>query len=204
MTSLTRNTDGSVDTLTDPEGQDTEFAYDTLGRLSEVTCGVGQPDELSVSYTLDDNGNLTAMTDAAGSSTWTYDANNRVTAESRTQNGVTKSAAYAYFANGTLHTLTTFAAQTVSFGYDNALRLISQTDPANGGGTISFGYDARSRRTTISYPSGVIHTQTYDAGDRVASITLEQANGSDLQSFSYDYGFDGSGATPPRTTPSAS
>jgi RHS repeat-associated protein len=142
---------------------------------------------------LDDNGNLVAMTDAAGSSSWTYDENNRVIAESRTQNGTTKTAGYAYHANGTLDQLTTFAGQTVSFAYDNALRLTGQTDPNAGGGMIGFGHDQRGRRTTITYPSGVKQLQTFDVAGRVASITLEQANGSDLQTFTYSYGLDANG-----------
>jgi RHS repeat-associated protein len=82
----------------------------------------------------------------------------------------------------------------VSFGYDDALQLTSQTDPKNGGGTISFHIDERGRRDRITYPSGVTHSQTFDIAGRIKQILLEQTfNGTDLQKFTYSYGLDGSG-----------
>ena len=191
VTTIGRNSDGSVAYLIDPKTQRTEFTYDGLGRLKTIRYGVvGGVPAFTVSYTLDPNGNLTAMTDQGGSTIWVYDENNRVTSESRTQNSTVKTSGYAYFANGTLHTITTLGNQTVTLGYDSALRLTSETDPKDAGRTITFGYDARSRRTTITYPSGVKQTQTFDTGDRVKQELLQQANGTNLQRYDYDYGFD--------------
>ncbi len=42
------------------------------------------------------------------------------------------------FDNGLLASMTPFGLPTVSYGYDAAGRLTSQTAPNNGGGTISF------------------------------------------------------------------
>jgi len=183
-----------VQQVVDPKGQTTTYAYDGLGRLRTITYGVGTGSAFTVSYTLDDNGNLTAMSDKTGTTSWVYDENNRPTSEARTQNGTTKTASYAYYLSGQLKTLTTVTTQTVSSGYDNALRLSSQTDPNDAGRAISYSYDARSRRTAITFGSGVTQQLSYDKADRVDLVTLKQSDGTTLQSFDYYYGFTSSGA----------
>jgi RHS repeat-associated protein len=114
--------------------------------------------------------------------------------EARTQNGVTKTASYGYFANGLQSTMTTFNGQTINFGYDAALRLTSQTDPNDGGKAITYGYDGRSRQTSIKFPTSAISQLTsYDGGGRVKTVTLQKSDGTPLQKFDYYYGFDANG-----------
>jgi RHS repeat-associated protein len=79
------------------------------------------------------------MSDKSGSSSWAYDENNRPTSESRTQNGVTRTASYGYFANGNL---TSFGSNSLS--YDQANKWTSGTV---NGSSVSFGYDGHGRRT---------------------------------------------------------
>jgi YD repeat-containing protein len=196
---ITRNADGSVQKLVDPKGQTIMYEYDGLGRLRKINYGVvnGTP-TFSVSYTLDANGNMTAMVDKEGSSSWSYDENNCITSESRTQNGLTKTAGYAYYNNGLLSTLTTFGGQMVTLGYDTAFRLVSQTDPndkdANGNArSISYSYDSESRLVAITFPSGVKQELVYDDGGRVDLTTLKKGDGTLLQHFDYDYGIDANG-----------
>jgi RHS repeat-associated protein len=194
VTLITRNVEGTIQKAIDPKGQTTIYQYDGLGQLREVNYGVvnGAP-AFSVSYTFDANGNQIAMRDRVGSSSWTYDENNRVTSESRTQNGITKTARYSYFANGLLASFTTFDNQTVSFGYDAALRLISQTDPNDGGRAISYSYDKLWQRTATTFPSGVAQRMEYNATGDVDLLTLQKSDGTVLQRFDYNYGIDANG-----------
>ena len=112
-TTITRNADGSAASVVDPKGLKTTYEYDNLGRLRKINYGVTLVGAaFSVSYTLDANGNLTAMSDKAGSTTWTYDENNRRTSESRTQNGVTRTARYVYYPNGQLQKISTLGNPT--------------------------------------------------------------------------------------------
>lgn len=166
-----------------------------MGRLKKINYGVGGGAPFSVTYTLDPNGNLTAMSDQAGSSSFTYDENSRMTLESRTQNATTKTARYAYFAYGRMQTLTTFANQTATFAYDNALRLTSQTDPGDAGRAITYAYDARSRRTRITFGSGIKQEVSYDLGGRIDLMTLKTAANAVLRRFDYDYGLAADGST---------
>ena len=55
--------------LIDGEGSRTEWAYDSLGRLTQKTYADGT----DYDYTYDDEGRLTSRTDATGLWTWTYD-----------------------------------------------------------------------------------------------------------------------------------
>jgi RHS repeat-associated protein len=194
VTTITRNADGSVREALDPKGQTTAYVYDGLGRLKRTNYGVvnGAP-AFSSTYTLDANGNMAGMTDKAGSSSWTYDENGRLTSESRTQNGATKTASYSYFANGLLKSRTTPEGKTVSYGYDSAMRLVSQTDPndldASGNPrTITYSYDAQSLPLRLTYPSGVAQERTYDTTGAIDLITLKDSAGTLLQKFDYDYG----------------
>ncbi len=135
------------------------------------------------------------MTDNAGSSRWAYDENDDLTSESRTQNGVTKTPKYTYFANGQRSTLATFNGETVSYKYDSAGRLVSQTDPQDGGRSIGYSYDSESRPVIVTYPSGVSQRTFYDVADRVRLVKIQKSdsvgNVTVLQSFEYDYGLDG-------------
>lgn len=194
VTTITPNADGTVQRVVDPKGQTTTYEYDGLGRLRRINYGVGATGAFSISYTLDKNGNITAMTDRAGSTSWVYDENNQPTSEARTQNATTRTASYRYFANGLLSGWTTFSSQTVSLGYDTALRLTSQTDPRDTGRAISFRYDTRGRRNRITYGSGVYQELTYDKADRIDLMTLKTSAGTIRQSFDYYYGFSSTGA----------
>ncbi len=101
---------------------------------------------------------------------------------------MTKTASYRYLPNGLMSTMTTLEGLTVTYGYDAALRLITQTDPhdPNTNDTITYTLDARNRRTAITFPSGVKQSVTFSRG-RVATINLTNPAGVSLQSFGYAY-----------------
>jgi RHS repeat-associated protein len=202
-----RNADGTPARVVDAKGQTSVYSYDEQGRLRGIDyLGTDGVVDSSRAYTLDANGNMTGAVEkerdpatgalvVVGGTTWTYDENNRVTGESRTQNGVTKSAGYAYHpASGLMTSMTTFGGQAVAYAYDASLRLKSQTDPNDGGRVINYDYDARSRLIATVYPSGVRQAVSYDQAGRVAELRLVNSNATVLQSFKYDYGFDPTGA----------
>src|SRR5439155_27145397 len=56
-----------------------------------------------------------------------------------------------------------------------------------GGFNTTFGYDAKFRRTSTTYPSGVTLTQAYDGSGRLTSIVGKNSGGTTLTSFSYTY-----------------
>jgi RHS repeat-associated protein len=197
VASITYNTDGTISQTIDPKGQTTTYEYDGLGRQTKINYGVGTPEAFSVTYTLDQNGKMIAMSDRAGSSSWTYDENNQCTSETRTQNRITKTARYTYFANGLLSSKTSLNGETVTFSYDAALRLVSQTDPKDGGRAILYGYDLLARSMSITFPSGVTQRVIHDQAGRIDLQTLQKSDGTLLQRFDYDYGIDATGNRSP-------
>ncbi|MFC5290039.1 RHS repeat-associated core domain-containing protein [Actinokineospora guangxiensis] len=104
----------------------TVFAYDTYPTGQQVTSAARTQAGATetVSYVYDKAGNLTSLTDPAGTHTYTYDAANRLT------------------------TLADAFGQSTTFGYDNADRRTSTTFP--GAGSQTNGYDNSGRQTSLT------------------------------------------------------
>ncbi len=112
-TQYTYNADRQLTRVMRPDGQAIDLAYDSGGRLSMLTLPRG-----SVQYAYDPSRGHLAAVRAPGGITLTYDY------------------------DGVLWTGQGWAgaiAGSVAYGYDNDLRVISQT--VNDGDSISFGYD---------------------------------------------------------------
>ncbi len=194
-TNLTHNPDGSVDTITYPTGRKTRFTYDPLlGRLTDITYY--NPDgstAYTVHYDLDADGNITRMTDGSGSTSRTYDVNDRVTRIVRTQGGKTEEADYSYYPDGllgsetTLHDPSSGAGQTVSYTYDGSLRLASESDPNDNNRRISFKYDARSRLLELDFGSTANEQAAYDPAGRVSSLKVYNSNSNPSLQQSFEH-----------------
>ncbi|MCB1784523.1 MAG: RHS repeat protein, partial [Alphaproteobacteria bacterium] len=67
VTTITaRDSAGRPTTVEDPNGVETDFVYDTNGRLQSLTRAVGTALEAETTYDYDDNGNLTKVTLPSG------------------------------------------------------------------------------------------------------------------------------------------
>jgi RHS repeat-associated protein len=107
------------------------FSYDTAGRLSAVTQD-GNP---VASYTYDGNGNRLTRVTPGGTTTGTYDNQDRLTQYGNTT--------FAYTANGELLSRTT-SGQTTTYSYDTQGNLISATLPDTT--QVSYVIDGLNRR----------------------------------------------------------
>jgi RHS repeat-associated protein len=184
VTTTTYDPAGNVLTLDNPDGVTATNTYTPLGEVS----GTSYSDSThSVSYTYDADGGRTAMTDASGTSTSTYDPFGELIS---TENGASKTLSYSYDALGDTTSITyplgsgaTWATtDTVNYGYDAASVLTSVTD--FNGNTSSVTNSADGLPTAISLgASGDTLSTSYDASDSPSSITL--SNGSTLQEFAY-------------------
>jgi RHS repeat-associated protein len=200
-TTDTYDSGGNLATSTDARSKTATYAYDALNRVTSVTY----PDQ-TIGYTYDSGtnqkGRLTQLTDASGSTSWSYDTQGRVLSRQQSM-GVTKSLGYAYDSAGRLQTLTLPSGNTISYGYTDG-KLTSLT--LNGSTTIlsdvlyqPFGptrgwtwgnstlaireYDTDGKVTDID--SAGLKTYSYDDAFRITGIT-DAGNSSLSQSYGYD------------------
>jgi len=130
---VTNDADGRMLGAARSNGVASSYGYDLAGRMTSIMHNnlAGPIDTWS--YTLDPNGNRSAVTSTAGAETYTLDALNRLTSAS--------------YANGTSET----------FGYDAAGYRVAHTDVV--GSAVTSTFDAAGQR--ISDSTGA--TFTYDA-----------------------------------------
>jgi len=167
VTTLTRDADGRMTGVSRPNGVATAYTYDGAGRLTGIKdTGAGGTTLAQFGYTLDGNGNRTAVATAAGTETYTHDDNQRLT-------GVTypdgSSASYTYDAAGNRLSETT-PQGTTAYTYNAAGQLTSA------GGT-GYSYDADGN--VVAAGSS---TYAYDWNNELTSATV----GGTASSFAYD------------------
>ncbi|MDV2980070.1 UNVERIFIED_CONTAM: RHS repeat-associated core domain-containing protein, partial [Actinomycetes bacterium ARC8] len=149
-----------------------------------------------VAYTYDNAGNLTTRVDAAGTTTYTWDAQNRPTG--KTIGGVTTTVTY----DGASNILTSVdPLGTVAYRYDGANRLAALAEPGgscpatpvfpNSTKCTGFEYDKANRRTVTKYPNGVKNTTTYDGAGKITDIAATNTSGTVLEKRAYTYTLNG-------------
>ncbi|NJC24236.1 RHS repeat-associated protein [Arthrobacter pigmenti] len=189
---------GRVATSTDGKGQIATYTYDGVDRLTQIRYGATCVTATCVSYSYDANGNLTGRTDAAGNSTYSFDAQNRPT--TKTIGGATTILTFDHASNVTSHT---DPAGTVTYRYDDDGRLTALAAPGgscpatpvfpNSTKCTGFAYDDNDRRTATKHPNGVTNTTVYDNAGRIASITATNSSGTVLTKRAYTYTVGASG-----------
>ena len=165
------------------------FVYDSLSRLTSASNPENRPSPTGVSltYTYDNNGNLTQRTDARGVVTdYTYDKLDRLTRRTYRYAGSdtavslgTTQVDYAYdscgsYARGRLCSVTaskgtTRVSRTAYNRYDALGRVLESTQRTGGTSyTMAYGYDRAGNLTRQRYPSDRVVDYVYDGAGRIA------------------------------------
>jgi RHS repeat-associated protein len=194
--SYTRNELGNITTVTDPGGNNWNWAYDNMGRQTSRTDPLtniqtstydnrnrpasitfpGAMGSLTISY--DPAGNVTSSNYSDGTLfNYVYDANNRLVSANGIAldydaNGrITDSNGIAIVrdAGGRITGMTLAPAKAITYTYDANDRVTQLNDWA--GGTTTFSYDAAGRLITITRPNGINTTRTYDNDSRLIWLT---------------------------------
>ncbi|WP_193319053.1 LamG-like jellyroll fold domain-containing protein [Nonomuraea phyllanthi] len=177
------------------------FGYDLAGRpttAGDLTVDFndrGLPLKVSrgatqeTAYGYDELGNPTQRTDAAGTSTFTWDKAGRLATATDPVTGRTLT--YGYDPASRLKTITATSGQasTQTIGYDDLDRVTSQT-LKNGSGTqlakIAYGWDKDDNlttKTTAGTAGAGTNTYTYDHANRLTSWT---APGGSTTAYEWD------------------
>ncbi|MFZ0932525.1 MAG: RHS repeat-associated core domain-containing protein [Syntrophobacteraceae bacterium] len=120
------------------------------------------------------------MNDSIGTSSFSYDANGRVTSFTDAD-GFTLS--YTYDPAGNVTQITYPDASTVTYTYDAANRMITVTDWL--GEQATYAYDQDGRLATLTQFNGIVTTYSYDAASRLT--------GTANSVVSYQFTLDGDG-----------
>lgn len=182
------DTDGNLQSKTDFNGKTTTFAYDDMRRLLSKTpdASFNQP---AVSYTYNALGQRATMTDASGTTVYSYDNRNRL-ASKQTPNGTLF---YTYNDAGNIETLRSSNANGVSvdYDYDELNRLESVKDNRlTGNQTTNYTFDAVGNLESYSYPNQVTTSYAYNNLNRLTTMTVSNASGG-LASYAYTLGAAG-------------
>ncbi len=167
---------GDLTSVTDAVGNKTTYGYDSAGRKTSAVSPKGNvtggnPALYTTTYTLDNFGKPTLMTDQLGKQTkYVYDADENVAS---TTDALTHTTTYVYDAANQQTEIHRPDASVLKTGYDAAGNMTSQTDAA--GNKTRYAIDAQARLASTTTPLGKVTSYTYDQnGNRV---TLTDADG---------------------------
>ena len=157
---ITRDALGRASAVTNARGDITAWTYDADGRIS----GKKYNGNAVATYAWDLTSNLTAVSDAAGTKTFTYDAAGRVTAIGYPDGRTT---AINYDAAGNVVAMTYGDGLTVNYTYDARNRV---TGVSFAGNSLTRAYDTADHLVGETRSNGVASTYTYDAAGRLTRI----------------------------------
>lgn len=171
ITTFTYESNGLVESVTDPLGRVTSFEYDGFGRLARVSIAVGTPDEATRLFEYDAAGHQTAVVDANGNRTdFEYDDLNRLvrifeSAPSGLETDPQLITEFGYDAEGNLVSTLDSRGVEIRIDYDSLNRSIKSTDAL--GNTTRHRYDETGNLSVIVNPLGHTQRNTYDERNRV-------------------------------------
>ncbi len=170
---------GRVLTSTDALSNTTGHTYDALGHVVMVTEPLG----VVFRYEYDANGNQTAVIDPkSGRTENTYDAANRLIKVTYPNDS---SESYTYDWRGKVLTHTDQGGHVTRYQYDLAGQLVSvaYAEGTPDSGTVSYGYDEAGRKVSETDELGHTITYVYDDAGHLLSVTDALGN---VTSYIYD------------------
>jgi hypothetical protein len=212
-TTYSYNRDGSISTVTDGRGAVTAYTYENASGVPKrplvtgigwtVPGGSGITDPSDVSFTYDNAGNRTQMTDGMGQVDYEYNSLSELTAETRDFSDTMVSSpisggkfklVYNYQLNGQLKSLKDPYGDQINYGYDLSGRLSAVTGSSYGGLTNyadAAAYRAWGVSRSLDYGNGLEMTQTFN--NRLQSATFNlQGNSKVMMQKEFNYYNDGS------------
>jgi RHS repeat-associated protein len=186
----------------DQSGFTTNYRYDAVGRLAELTDGLGQR---IIAYEYDAADRLARASRGNGTfTTYEYDRLGQILhlVNSAADGTVLSRFDYTYDLLGRRDSMTTLEG-TTTYGYDAASRLTSVTLPA--GRTITYVYDAAGNRQLMT-DSGVATAYTTNALNQYvavggAGLTYDAGGNLTAAGGSNSYSYDDQGQLLSATTP---
>lgn len=192
---------GGVQSRTDARGVVTNYVYDGLNRLQQLSYAVGNtgvqdPGAVTYAYGTDtasfNNGRLISMTDTSGSESYSYQQMGWVQQVVKVVNGSTYTIGYGYDGLGDLTQITYPSGRVVSQSYDAIGRLSALLN--NGANLLSLtSYNPAQQVTGVSYGNSIA-SGTLGYNDHLQLVSLAYTSGANtLLNLAYDFGAQNNG-----------
>ncbi len=187
---------GNMSSQTDARGQQLTFTYDALSRLTLKSDG--DPNTVDSTYTYGTQpgtiGLRVGMTDASGSSSWSYANYGRTVTETRIIGGEQRSVTTNADWLGRPITTTYDDGEVVSYAYDELGRpdqLKSQPTGENQKTLVDLAYNVLGQIQTQSLGNGTVVTNTYDTS--TTRLTNRKAVNNSVTQLDLSYVYDSNG-----------
>ncbi len=205
------DSEGNLNTITYADSSSESYSYDSQGYLHVAVNRGGE----SVTYTFDDHGHLTeksyadgstatfaydghgnliSAVDADSSTTFEYDAADRLV---KTTDGDGRWLSYQYDAAGHRTEMADQTGHVTHYSYDDLGHLAQLTD-GDGHLIASYSYDAAGQLSRGDNGNGTYTTYEYDAAGQLTHLVNHQAD--DTINSSFDYTYDAAGHRTSETT----
>ncbi len=167
------DTNGFVSSRTDFDGNVTTYSFNSRGLETSRTEAYGTPEARTITTVWDANYRLpTRITTPTRTTTFQYDSHGNLLQKTVTPNtGPVQIWTYTYDSNGLLTRVTgprTDVTQATTYAYGSQGDLTQVTN-ALGQVTRITAYDANGRPLSVTDPSGLVTTYTYDPLSRLTS-----------------------------------
>ena len=183
----------TVSGITSTTGLSVPFVRDTLGRITQIT----DPQGNNYLYGYDSAGNLATVTcpNTTQASTYAYDTNHLYTGGTDARSNPLPTTAYFSATdtdpnglplNGRLHSVSDALGKTTSYAYDLIANTTTITYPADANGnvgTATMVYDNYGMLLSSTDPLGHTTTNVYDSNHNLASVTDSLGH---TNTYSYD------------------
>ncbi len=195
--------DNLMSELVSQGSQTRTYAYDDMGRPTSVKTP--EANQVAIAYQYNNFGLVTQRTDARGGggviTTYGYDTLNRLNSVSYNvgSTGVpaTSTVSFSYGTssaqnnNGRLLTMTD-GVGSEAYSYDPNLPLTTQIQKIISGTTYttSYGYNLAGEVSSVTYPSGRVVQQSYDAIGRLCGVGASGATCTTGTNYASGYGYN--------------
>jgi YD repeat-containing protein len=181
LTAKTYDAAGNVLTSTDARGKTTTYSYDALNRVTQAAFADGT----AIVYQYDQGaggiGHLTGMSDAGGTTAWTYNVHGQVTSKQQTSARLTLATSRTYnAATGQLTGITYPSGSSILYSYDADGRVSAMNHRAPRGATSALlskiAYQPFGPAASWLQGNGASYSRTFDQDGRVARLALPPSN----------------------------
>ncbi|WP_253938791.1 polymorphic toxin-type HINT domain-containing protein, partial [Hahella sp. HN01] len=179
MESFSYDVAGRLLSHTDFNSQTTAYTYDVNDQVSRIDYADGEVE----TFTYNTIGARLTATNSLGTTSYQYDALNRLVEETQ-PTGAVLSYSYDKAGNKTSATVTYQGkAETTTYLYDALNRLSKVIDPQ--GGETLYAYDAVGNRESVTQANGQTTTYVYDALNRLTRQTTTDAADNVIADYRY-------------------